>query len=301
MSGNEGALLVCYDRSDGARRAIEQAAALFPGARALVLNVWSFSRMVSGYGVPSEASYTEQSQRELALQDAEAGCVVARAAGLDASPVTASGSSEGTASTILAVADDHDVGLIVVGARGLGGVRSLLLGSVSHAVVHHAHRPVLIVPAGSGPTGGEHPVLVAYDGSPGARHAIARAAPLLAGRSTLVASVWSAPVGMAVHGMGPEQHAEEAAQQRDAAARAEEGCELALEAGLAATAITASGSSDGTWQAIQRVADEHDACAIVVGARGLGGGLKALLLGSVSEGLVRHVSRPLMIVPAEVP
>ena len=87
MSGTEGALLVCYDRSDGARRAIEQAAALFPGARALVLNVWSFSRMVSGYGVSSEASYTEQSQRELALRDAEAGCVIARDAGLDASPV----------------------------------------------------------------------------------------------------------------------------------------------------------------------------------------------------------------------
>lgn len=37
--------------------------------------------------------------------------------------------------------------MIVLGTRGLGGVKSFLLGSVSHAVVQHADRPLLIVPS----------------------------------------------------------------------------------------------------------------------------------------------------------
>ena len=44
-------------------------------------------------------------------------------------------------------AEEIGAGLIVMGSRGLGGIRRLLMGSVSDSVVRHAHCPVLIVRA----------------------------------------------------------------------------------------------------------------------------------------------------------
>jgi nucleotide-binding universal stress UspA family protein len=46
---------------------------------------------------------------------------------------------------ITAVAEEIGAGLIVVGSRGLGGMRRAMLGSVSDSVVRHAHCPVLVV------------------------------------------------------------------------------------------------------------------------------------------------------------
>jgi nucleotide-binding universal stress UspA family protein len=46
---------------------------------------------------------------------------------------------------ILALAEELQADLIVMGCRGLGGVRRALMGSVSDSVVRHAHCPVLVV------------------------------------------------------------------------------------------------------------------------------------------------------------
>ena len=46
---------------------------------------------------------------------------------------------------IIHLAEELGAGLIVMGSRGLGGVRRALMGSVSDSVVRHAHCPVMIV------------------------------------------------------------------------------------------------------------------------------------------------------------
>jgi nucleotide-binding universal stress UspA family protein len=46
---------------------------------------------------------------------------------------------------IVRVAEEVGAGLVVLGSRGLGGVRRALVGSVSDSVVRHAHGPVLVV------------------------------------------------------------------------------------------------------------------------------------------------------------
>ncbi len=49
------------------------------------------------------------------------------------------------AEEIVKLAEEIGAGLIVVGSRGLGGIRRALMGSVSDSVVRHAHCPVLVV------------------------------------------------------------------------------------------------------------------------------------------------------------
>ena len=49
------------------------------------------------------------------------------------------------AESIIGYANDHDVDIIVIGSRGLGTFKGLLLGSVSNKVIHRASRTCVIV------------------------------------------------------------------------------------------------------------------------------------------------------------
>ena len=85
----------------------------------------------------------EQENLAGALQRAEQGAELARRAGFDAE--ARAELSAPTWEGIVDLANEVDAAVIVIGSRGLKGVRERLEGSVSHQVAEHSRRPVLIV------------------------------------------------------------------------------------------------------------------------------------------------------------
>ena len=148
-------LLVGYDGSDDAQEAIAGAGSLFPGARAVVVTAWrplvatlAHYPMSAAAPLPTDVTEIDRSFRESAEGTAAEGAERARSAGLDAEPAAVE--TDGPFwQALVEAADRHDAAAIVVGPRGLTGVKSALLGSVSHGVVHNSQRPVLVVPRAS--------------------------------------------------------------------------------------------------------------------------------------------------------
>ena len=142
----------------------------------------------------------------------------------------------------------------------------------------------------------DEPILICYDGSESARAAIGAAGTLLGGRRAVVLDV--APlqeVAEAFAGIGSGAASLDRLALDTAAARADEGAELARAAGFRADGRTELESP--TWLAVVEVADEIGAAAIVVGSRGLGGIRASLEGGSVSHQVATHAGRPVLVVP----
>jgi nucleotide-binding universal stress UspA family protein len=146
----DGPLVLCYDGSEDARHAIDYAGELFAGRRALVVTAWRPTVALGGLAVAGEAAgmvdfvELDQATLEHGARVAEEGVRIARDAGLEADPMVVKAAGP-LWKAILDVADRHDAATIVMGSRGLTGLRSMLLGSVSNGVVHHAERPALVI------------------------------------------------------------------------------------------------------------------------------------------------------------
>jgi nucleotide-binding universal stress UspA family protein len=149
-SSADGVVALCFDGSEDAAHAIQYAGELFAGKRALVVTVWRPTVALGGLGVAGETAgmvdffELDQAAAEHAESVADDGVRIAHEAGLEADPVVAKATGP-VWKTILEIADRRDAAAIVMGSRGLTGLRSMLLGSVSSAVVHHAERPALVI------------------------------------------------------------------------------------------------------------------------------------------------------------
>jgi nucleotide-binding universal stress UspA family protein len=140
-------ILICFDGSDDADRAIATAATILGSRRAVVLDI--APPLTGAESVAAVSSVVPGNAFE-DLNTAEAGRVasqgadIARSAGFDAQARSALAAP--TWEGIVDVADELDAPLIVIGSRGLKGLREILEGSLSHQLAEHAGRPVLIAP-----------------------------------------------------------------------------------------------------------------------------------------------------------
>lgn len=134
-------ILLAYDGSEHAKRATNCAQNLALKLGVSVRVVTAFNPISRIIGDPV---YEETVQRETVQANtlAEEAAAQLRAAGLDPHIEVLEGPA---ANAILRVANVRGSDLIIMGSRGLGSAKALLLGSISNKVLQEAECPVLIV------------------------------------------------------------------------------------------------------------------------------------------------------------
>lgn len=152
----EGPVVIAYDGSGGARQAIVQSAKILGSCRIFVVTVWeeglAYARppmppdgiTVQPMVDPETALELDNAVHEHADRVSGEGAALAKSLGLDAEPLALSDDGN-VARTILRLAREQRAVAIVVGSRGLSGIRARLEGSTSKAVLKHAACPVIVV------------------------------------------------------------------------------------------------------------------------------------------------------------
>ncbi len=180
--------------------------------------------------------------------------------------------------------------LVVVGARGIGGFRGLLLGSVSRQVLHHATCPVAVIRDAA--TRADQPVVVGLDGSEPSRRALRWAfeEARSAGRCLVAVHAWLLPYSM-LGLYDPAFDPPALAAESDRFLRRE----LAPvdTSGLIAPVEIVS-SCDRPAAALLEAAALGS--VLVVGSRGRGE-LASAVFGSVSDQVSHHATCPVVVVP----
>jgi nucleotide-binding universal stress UspA family protein len=315
MSANPPALRTILVATDGSADAALAAriAADIAGRSDAVLHLIHAWRPVPVGSYPAPSMSTASAYR---LDQAEAQETLARAAG----ELTALGAHVAAThlhcgpavGSIASLGDELKADLIVLGSRGLGRLRRLILGSVSSGLAHEATRPVLITRGGEG-AWPPRTIVVGDDGTPAARPAAALAAsigrlypdatlalvharaplprdPVAGGEAMVRYSLGMEPPSSAPVAALGEEHYHQAAELLNEHA-------VALR-GLGVAHATPEIVLGDPAAAIVDAAEAADPALIVVGSRGLGA-LARLRLGSVSTKVLHAAVGPVLIVPRQ--
>jgi nucleotide-binding universal stress UspA family protein len=193
-----------------------------------------------------------------------------------------------------ALAEREGAALIVVGSSHRSRIGRILIGGTGEGLLSGASAPVAVAPAGYAAAGRELQVVgCGFDGSPESHRALAWAAQLARAASARlrVLSVYQRilPASLAVGSALPVASINDVLRRQCENELAE--AVSGLDANLDATETLLDGDPQTE---LARESGQLD--LLVVGSRGYGP-LRAVLLGSVSNGLVRAAESPLVVVP----
>lgn len=137
-------ILAAFDGSEPAEKALRHAVGIIdkqPGSKLIVAYVkYRPAFSMEGFGWIAPTGYEENLQ---AVEDAVLRKAETRIANLAYAEIVMLKGNPALA--ILDCATKNNCDLIVMGSRGMGAIKELMLGSVSHHVVQQAKIPVLIV------------------------------------------------------------------------------------------------------------------------------------------------------------
>ncbi len=203
------------------------------------------------------------------------------------------------APVILEYARDHEIDLIVMGTHGRRGLGHLLLGSVAEEVVRLAACPVLTVREQKSPKPVEavQRILVPMDFSEHSRLALANAKELgkVYGARLQLLHVVEESVHPAFYATGKSSIFELIPDILDKSRKALE--DMWRETGSAELEYETHVVEGRAARDIVKFADEHDSDLIVISTHGLTG-IEHLLIGSVTEKVVRMASVPVLTLKA---
>jgi nucleotide-binding universal stress UspA family protein len=195
--------------------------------------------------------------------------------------------------TDLLLEQSHTAHTIVLGSRGTGGFKDLVVGSTTLHVAAHAACPVIAIPYPSDADASRHDVVVGVDGSDLSEAAIGYAFWMAAevGEKLTAMMAWHDPTRTGVGMMMPLTYnpADVAQEARAALAESLAGWQEKFPDVVVEQKVVVGHPVSAL------VSHSANARLLVVGCRGRGA-LRSLVLGSVSHGILHHATGPVAVV-----
>ncbi|MFE3461440.1 universal stress protein [Nocardiopsis aegyptia] len=187
--------------------------------------------------------------------------------------------------------------VIVVGSRGLGGIRAIMLGSVSARTSSHAPCPVVVVPDTDRPRRRRGRIVVGVDGSDSSHRALrfGLREALVSESEVMVVNSWEVPLPADVDSAAVDAQSvhEEVFDRQSEEVVAGVLAEV-IDDSTEHLEISAVRMQANPVEALLKAGEDAD--LIVVGSRGRGG-VRGLVMGSVSQGVLHHARVPVAVLP----